>query len=208
MEYFREVSGHAESGELSGSSESKIESECVDLRKIEIHLGSDTAKVLSEMEECDLRTTVEGLPELMNLLHQTDLCITARLCGCRIMVFASDDPNWLHDRLKRIRNDYRESFVANSELAFEMVEESLLLSSRAGQSFWSDLEAVEKILASLQDLMPPSRFEGAIESFEEEAAMTRNAIVQRKSPQPMLLKVSDGKIEGFSVAANLNRQAA
>ena len=208
VEYIPEISDHIETGKISASSENKIESECVDLRKIEIHLGSDIAGTLSELEERDLRSTVEKLPNLVHLLQQMHICIAARLCGCRIMAVAGEDPNRLSGRLDKLRGDYRESFVENVEKAFEIIEESLLFSKRDGQSLLSDLKAVEKILDSLQDQMPRSRFEGALESFEEAAIMTRIAIFQRNSPEPLLVKVHDGKIESFSLAANVNREVA
>ena len=200
IEDFMEIYDEINAGSFRRASESAINPHLGQLRQVGIHLKADLEEKLNDLRnvrEFDFseNSTLAKLQDTMDLLHQIHLCIAARLCGCIILAIASAEQEALSIRIRNIGNDYKEQFGENVCQVFEIIERVF---HDDEVSYWDDFAKVEGAIDSIDEVLPRAKLEKSAKSFQKTEAMLEMIVKQRSQPEPMLLKVSDDKVVGYS----------
>ena len=200
--YFVQISEDIENGIIiPGRSKTVIESQCVEILKVEEHLRLDLKEAFDRMKEAELGEEFsEQLSGSVELVQQLFFCIETRLLGYSLMAIECEDENFVSNRLNGVRRDmgYLEGLVAHFAdcIVDKLGEEA---------SFWGNIGKFEEALSVLKHLQLRDEFEKLFGHVYEEFKMARSIIEQRKEPQEILLKVNGEKIEGFAVAEDVNQ---
>ncbi|MDE0417115.1 MAG: hypothetical protein OXI95_09305 [bacterium] len=200
VEDFMEIYDEIGAGSFRRASESVIDSPLRELRQVGNHLKEEL-----EVKLFDLRnvrdfdfwknSTLEEIQIVIDLLHQIHLCIAARLYGCIVLAIASAAPEELSIRIRNIRNDHKEQFVGNICRVFGIIESQF----HSGEvAFWNDFSKVQNVIESIDEVLPRAKLEQSVKSFQKTGAMLEMIVKQRSQPEPILVKVSDDKIVGYS----------
>ncbi len=194
--YFQQIYEDIKQENLSTNSQIGIEFQCQKMQEIEEHLRLEIKAKIDEImgnkfgDEFDriLKQWMKNMLELM-------VCIETRILGYQLMAIGGQDPNSVDNRLGGIRQEIARVEDDVSLLANHIVE---TVSEEA--SFWGNLGKVEQSLALLQSLGIPDKIGSSLDHVGEEVAIARSIVQQRQAPQEIVLKVNEGKIEGFSIA--------
>ena len=168
-----------------------VEAECIELTKVERHIGRDIERAIGVLDEADsLKAEAkENIDNLVRLFEELHLCLTARLYGYQIMAVVSEDPDFLSDRLKAMRRDIDETLVTGVK---QMRTNLVRLLDKEGPD--------KDMLSFVKSLRKSGKLVDIVHSVDGEEAVARNLLEMRGDPISIMLKVDGPEVKAFAVA--------
>ena len=177
-----------------------IETQCVEVLKVEDHLQLDLQNTLEEMNSIGLEESfTTQVQQQTELLAQLFVCLETRLIGYSLIAIAGEDESFVNNRLRGIRHDIsrlKQQVVHYADYIFDKLSEEV--------SFWGNVGKFEEVLIVLAKLRPRERLEKSFGRVYDGIALTQTILDQRKRPQKILIKVNGNAIDGFSVNESAN----
>ena len=166
-----------------------VMTECVQLSKIERHIGKDVSRAIKELDGADGLGAEfdQGIKNVVMLLKELLLCVMAKLYGCQIMSIVSQDPGWLDSRLDDVQGDI-ETLKGHYDSTVDAILDKLGKDKHSRDSM--------ELLANLRS---SNELESIVSFVDEEMFATRKLVMSRKAPVSVLLKVNGGEIGGFAM---------
>ena len=167
-----------------------VESECIQLSKIEAHISQDVSRAIEGLENANGLGAEfdQGIERVVKLLKELGLCVMAKLYGCQIMAIVSEDPAWLKIRLDEVQDD-----IERLAGHYDATVDAVLGTLDKGKDSPDSLELLSRLRSS-------DEMESIVTSVDKEMAATWELVRSRNAPVSVLLKINGGEISGFAVA--------